>query len=83
MEDCDNEELKAAYYASLDEKVDNDLTGRNHRTRREYYIDMFAKLRDFLKEPNGKNFYDPSSKAGTTNQDFGFAYFANEAVRAL
>ncbi|HWT75565.1 MAG TPA: hypothetical protein VN258_12740, partial [Mobilitalea sp.] len=83
IKNCDNAELKAAFYTKLNEKIDGDLTGRNNRTRRDYYIDMFAKLRNFLNNPNGKDFYDPDSKAGTLNQDFGFAYTANEAVRLL
>ncbi len=83
IEDGDNSELKALFEAKLDEKIDGDLTGRNNRTRREFYIDMFGALREWLYSPNGKDFYDPSSRAGTTNQDFGFAYFTNEAVRML
>ncbi len=79
----DDEEAKAAYAAYLDEVIDGDLTGRMDKTRREYYIEMFAKLRDYLAYPPKNDFYNPASRAGTANQDFGFAYDANRVVGIL
>ena len=79
----DDEEAKATYAAYLDEVIDGDLTGRMDKTRREYYIEMFAKLRDYLAYPPKNDFYNPASRAGTANQDFGFAYDANRVVGIL
>lgn len=81
----DNEELKIIYNNYLEEKIDGDLTGKKDRTRREFYIEMFAKLRDRLANPQrGEgDFYAPTNRAGTANQDFGFAYYANNIVECL
>lgn len=78
-----NPELKEAYQRLLNEKIDGDLTGRMHKTRREWYIEMFAKSRDYLANPAKGDYYNPATRAGTANQDVGFAYDANEAVRLL
>lgn len=81
----DNEELKSLYNNYLEEKIDGDLTGNKDKTRREFYIEMFAKLRDRLANPQrGEgDFYAPTNRAGTANQDFGFAYYANNIVECL
>lgn len=78
-----NEELKELYLRLLNEKTDGDLTGRMHKTRREWYIEMFAKIRDYLANPAKGDYYNPVTRAGTANQDVGFAYDANEVVRLL
>ncbi|OMD66581.1 hypothetical protein BSK62_11415 [Paenibacillus odorifer] len=78
-----NAELKEKYTTYLDEKVDNDLTGIAKVTRRVTYIEMFARLRDYMYMPAKGDFYDPNTRAGTANQDFGFAYDANRAVQLL
>ncbi|MGI6180365.1 stalk domain-containing protein [Butyricicoccus intestinisimiae] len=79
----DDRELKDLFIKYLDEKVDNDMTGKATVTRRASYIEMFAKLRDYLADPVKGDFYDPKTRAGTANQDFGFAYDANRAVELL
>lgn len=78
-------EAKAKWSEYMNEKIDGDLTGKYDRTRREFYIDMFAKLRDRLANPKrGEgDFYAPTNRAGTANQDFGFAYYANHIVKLL
>lgn len=81
----DNEELKTVWNNYLDEKIDGDLTGNSDKTRRAYYMDMFGKLRDRLANPERGvgDFYAPTNRAGTANQDFGFAYSANKAMELL
>lgn len=81
----DNEELKKIWSGYLDEKIDGDLTGAKNRTRRSYYMDMFGRLRDRLANPERGvgDFYAPTNRAGTANQDFGFAYSANKAMELL
>lgn len=71
------------YTSWLDEKIDHDLNGVADTTRRAAYIEMFAKLRDYQYSPPQGDFYDPGTRAGTANQDFGFAYDANRAVELL
>lgn len=80
-----NEEFKKVWNGYLDETVDGDLTGKNDRTRRDYYMDMFGRLRDRLANPERGvgDFYAPTNRAGTANQDFGFAYSANKAMELL
>lgn len=75
--------LKEQYTRLLDEKVDHDLDGEAEITRRASYIEMFAKVRDYQFSPVKGDFYDPNTRAGTANQDFGFAYDANRAVQSL
>lgn len=81
----DNEEFKTIWNSYLDEKIDGDMTGRADKTRRAYYIDMFGRLRDRLANPERGvgDFYAPTNRAGTANQDFGFAYSANKAMELL
>ncbi len=81
----DNQEFKDLWNNYLDEKIDGDLTGKTDRTRRSYYMDMFGKLRDRLANPERGvgDFYAPTNRAGTANQDFGFAYSANKAMELL
>lgn len=79
----DDEKAKTKYLAYLDEKFDGDLTGKMDKTRREFYIEMFAKLRDYIAYPPKNDFYNPASRAGTANQDFGFAYDANRVINLL
>lgn len=81
----DNEEFKTIWAGYLDETIDGDLTGKNDRTRRDYYMDMFGRLRDRLANPERGvgDFYAPTNRAGTANQDFGFAYSANKAMELL
>ena len=81
----DNEEFKTLWNNYLDEVIDGDLTGANDRTRRDYYMDMFGRLRDRLANPERGvgDFYAPTNRAGTANQDFGFAYSANKAMELL
>jgi hypothetical protein len=79
----ENQELRERYTAYLDEMVDNGLTGQLTQTRRASYIEMFAKLRNYMFTPAKGDFYDPAARAGTANQDFGFAYDANRAVQLL
>ncbi len=81
----DNEEFKSVWNGYLDEKIDGDLTGKTDRTRRDYYMDMFGRLRDRLANPERGvgDFYAPTNRAGTANQDFGFAYSANKAMELL
>lgn len=83
IRDGKNAELKEAYRKLLNEKIDGDLTGRKNKTRREWYIEMFAKSRDYLANPSNGDYYNPRTRAGTANQDVGFAYDANEAVKLL
>ena len=80
-----NGEIIADYTAHLDEVIDGDLTGGMDRTRREYYIDMFGKLRDRMANPSRGvgDFYAPTNRAGTANQDFGFAYNANQCMALI
>ncbi|MDO5396981.1 MAG: copper amine oxidase N-terminal domain-containing protein [bacterium] len=80
-----DEETKSLYERKLEEKIDGALTGTADKTRREYYIDMFARLRDRLANPKRGvgDFYAPTNRAGTANQDFGFAYYANHIVGLL
>ncbi len=80
-----NEEFKTLWNNYLDEKIDGDLTGKKNRTRRAYYMDMFGRLRDRLANPERGvgDFYAPTNRAGTANQDFGFAYSANKAMELL
>lgn len=80
-----NAEFKRIWNNYLDEKTDGDLTGKNDRTRRDYYMDMFGRLRDRLANPERGvgDFYAPTNRAGTANQDFGFAYSANKAMELL
>ena len=61
-----------------------DLTGRNDKTRRDYYMDMFGRLRDRLANPERGvgDFYAPTNRAGTANQDFGFAYLLVISIRS-
>ena len=81
----DNEQFKEIWNGYLDEKIDGDMTGKSDKTRRAYYIDMFGRLRDRLANPErGEgDFYAPTNRAGTANQDFGFAYSANKAIELL
>ncbi len=81
----DNEQFKTLWNNYLDEKIDGDLTGSYGRTRRSYYMDMFGRLRDRLANPERGvgDFYAPTNRAGTANQDFGFAYSANKAMELL
>ncbi len=81
----DNEEFKTIWNGYLDEKIDGEMTGKAEKTRRAYYIDMFGRLRDRLANPErGEgDFYAPTNRAGTANQDFGFAYSANKAIELL
>lgn len=44
---------------------------------------MFARIRDYNANPVKGDFYDPDTRAGTVNQDLGFAYFDNYAVEEL
>ena len=48
-------------------------------------MDMFGRLRDRLANPERGvgDFYAPTNRAGTANQDFGFAYSANKAMELL
>lgn len=80
-----NEEFKEIWKGYLDEKIDGDLTGKGDRTRRDYYMDMFGRLRDRLANPERGvgDFYAPTNRAGTANQDFGFAYSDNKAMELL
>lgn len=80
-----NEEIIADYNEHLDEVIDGDLTGSMDRTRREYYIDMFGRLRDRMANPSRGvgDFYAPTNRAGTANQDFGFAYNANQCMELI
>lgn len=80
-----NEEIIADYNAHMDEIIDGDLTGRMDRTRREFYIDMFGRLRDRMANPSRGvgDFYAPTNRAGTANQDFGFAYNANQCMKLI
>lgn len=84
MQNAD-EDLKSLYESRLNEMIDGSLTGTADKTRREYYIDMFARLRDRLANPKRGvgDFYAPTNRAGTANQDFGFAYYANHIVGIL
>ncbi len=81
----DNEEFKTIWNNYLDEKIDGLMTGTADKTRRAYYIDMFGRLRDRLANPERGvgDFYAPTNRAGTANQDFGFAYSANKAIELL
>lgn len=81
----DNAEIKADYEAHLNAIIDGDLTGSNNRTRRDFYVDMFGRLRDRMANPSRGvgDFYAPTNRAGTANQDFGFAHNANLCVRLL
>lgn len=85
IENGDNEEFKNIWDGYIDEIIDGDLTGRNDKTRRDYYMDMFGRLRDRLANPERGvgDFYAPTNRAGTANQDFGFAYSANKAMELL
>lgn len=85
IENGDNEEFKNIWDGYLDEIIDGDLTGRNDKTRRDYYMDMFGRLRDRLANPERGvgDFYAPTNRSGTANQDFGFAYSANKAMELL
>lgn len=81
----DNEEFKNIWNNYLNENIDGDLTGTSEKTRRDYYMDMFGRLRDRLANPERGigDFYAPTNRAGTANQDFGFAYSANKAMELL
>lgn len=85
IENGGNEEFKTIWHNYLDETIDGDLTGKLDRTRRDYYMDMFGRLRDRLANPERGvgDFYAPTNRAGTANQDFGFAYSANKAMELL
>lgn len=80
-----DQELIDDYQAHLNEKIDGDLTGKMDRTRRDFYTDMFGRLRDRMANPSRGvgDFYAPTNRAGTANQDFGYAYNANLCVRLL
>lgn len=82
---CNNQAVKDDYQAHLNEIIDGDLTGKNDRTRRDFYTDMFGRLRDRMANPSRGvgDFYASTNRAGTANQDFGFAYNANLCVRLL
>lgn len=82
---CDNQALIDDYNKHLDTVIDGDLTGANNRTRRDFYVDMFGRLRDRMANPlrGVGNFYAPTNRAGTANQDFGFAYNANLCIKLL
>lgn len=79
----EDEIIKQRYFTLLDEKGDYDLDGVADMPRRTAYIEMFAKLRDYQFSPVKGDFYDPNTRAGTANQDFGFAYDANRLVQLL
>lgn len=80
-----NQEIIDDYQSHLNEVIDGDLTGKNDRTRRDFYTDMFGRLRDRMANPlrGVGDFYAPTNRAGTANQDFGYAYNANLCVRLL
>ena len=81
-----NPDMILKYQAILDEKIDGSMTGSSERTRRETYIDMFGRLRERLANPKQGtkgDFYSPQSRAGTANQDFGFAHSANKIIELL
>ncbi len=80
-----NQDIIDDYQAHLNEVIDGDLTGKNNRTRRDFYTDMFGRLRDRMANPSRGvgDFYASTNRAGTANQDFGFAYNANLCVRLL
>lgn len=80
-----NDELINDYSSHLNEVIDGDLTGANNRTRRDFYTDMFGRLRERMANPSRGvgDFYAPTNRAGTANQDFGFAYNANLCVKLL
>ncbi|MGG4484048.1 putative Ig domain-containing protein [Paenibacillus illinoisensis] len=78
-----DDELKKKYVDLLDEKQDYNLDGEIDISRRTAYIQMFAMLRDYQYSPVKGDFYDPTTRAGTANQDFGFAYDANRAVEMM
>ena len=46
-----NDEFKKILNRYLDETVDGDLTGKNDRTRHDYYMDMFSRLHNRLANP--------------------------------
>ena len=81
-----SQDMIQQYQELLNEKVDESLTGTARRTRRETYIDMFGRLRERLANPHQGtkgDFYSPESRAGTANQDFGFAHSANKIIELL
>ncbi len=81
-----SQDMIQRYQELLNEKVDESLTGTARRTRRETYIDMFGRLRERLANPKQGtkgDFYSPESRAGTANQDFGFAHSANKIIELL
>ncbi|WP_143319549.1 hypothetical protein [Clostridium sp. HBUAS56010] len=81
-----NTDMIQKYQALLDEKIDGSITGDKDRTRRDTYIDMFGRLRERLANPKQGtkgDFYSPQSRAGTANQDFGFAHSANKIIELL
>ncbi len=83
--DCGDAEIQALYESYLDEIIDGNLTGSMTRTRRDYYMDMFGRLRDRMANPlrGVGDFYAPTNRAGTANQDFGYAYNANLILNLL
>ncbi|MGN0243291.1 MAG: hypothetical protein ACI4CT_04420 [Lachnospiraceae bacterium] len=83
IRDGKNKEIKKLYEDYLDEVIDGDLTGKMNKSRREWYMEMFAKIREYLANPTKGDYYNPVTRAGTANQDGGFAFDANEAVRLL
>ncbi len=80
-----DESLINDYQSHLNKKIDGDLTGKADRTRRDFYTDMFGRLRDRMANPSRGvgDFYASTNRAGTANQDFGFAYNANLCVGLL
>ena len=76
IENGDNEEFKNIWDGYLDEMIDGDLTGRNDKTRRDYYMDMFGRLRDRLANPErGRRFLCTYQQSGNGKSRFWLCIF--------
>ena len=71
--------------AYLDEKVDNDNTGRKEVTRRQALAQLYARSRDFFATKGGRDYYDPAIRNPTPSQGFNVEclYVLNRALQRL
>ena len=71
--------------AFLDEKVDNDNTGKKEVTRRQAMAQLYAKSRDFFANKGGKDYFDPTIRNITPSQGFNVEciYVLNRALQLL
>ena len=71
--------------AYLDEKVDNDNTGKKLNTRRQALAQLYARSRDFFATKGGKDYFDPTIRNITPSQGFNVEciYVLNRALQLL